>query len=153
MDDAPESSGLRPTARLDPATALWRLAPTRVEDGRSVADFMMLIPGLGARPQLIREQIAERIRGVCAGYGEQVVFADVNYAINVLWVSVLAEPGLTGRVAQAIRAEVPEALLVGGQLGAATAPVTMRDRRTGFWRRVRRLSRQLGGRIEGPGKR
>lgn len=101
----------------------------------------------------MRDQVADRIRAVCAGYGEQVVFADVNYAINVLWVSVIAEPGLTGRVAQSIRAEVPQALLVGGQLGAVNAPLSMGERRSALWQRFRRLSRRLGGLIEGPGVR
>ncbi|MCB1802369.1 MAG: hypothetical protein KDI82_11830 [Gammaproteobacteria bacterium] len=153
MQETERTNPLRPARRVDPATALWRLAPTRAGDGRSVADFMMLIPGLGACPQTVRDQVADRIRAVCAGYGEQVVFADVNYAINVLWVSVIAEPGLTGRVAQSIRAEVPQALLVGGQLGAVNGALSARDGRTALWQRFRRLSRRLGGLIEGPGGR
>jgi hypothetical protein len=126
--------GLTAAPKYSPAAPLWRLAPTRAEDGRCVADFMMLIPGLGRRPRIYRERVAVLVRDVCESYGRQVVFADINYAINVLWVSVAAEPGLAGQVARAIRQRVPEALLVGGQLGAVAG---MPACRTGFaaWRR------------------
>ena len=120
---------LAPGSGLAPAEPLWRVVPTRAEDGRCLADFMMLIPGLGARPRGGRLQVAAVIREVCESYGEQVAFADVNYAINVLWVSVAAEPGLAGRVAYSIRQRVPEALLVGGQLGACGAIVGSRGPR------------------------
>ena len=114
----------------------------RAEDGRCVADFMMLVPGLGARPIPVRERIAGLIREACAGYGGRVVFADVNYAINVVWVSVLAEPGLAGDVARSIRERVPDALLVGGQLGGASTlpvgPTTLLR----IWRRLRGWSRR-----------
>ena len=138
-----------PHRRLDPAQPLWRIAPTRGDDGRCLADFMMLIPGLGGRPQSARERIANRVREVCESYGEQVAFADINYSLNVLWVSVAAEPGLAGRVAQSIRGRVPEALLVGGQLGAVPAPLARVERR-GLWARLRGLSRRVSARIEGP---
>ncbi len=133
-----------------PAPPLWRLAPTRAHDGQCLADFMMWIPGLGDRPEQSRERIAQMIREVCESYGEQVAFADLNYAINVLWVSVAAEPGLAGRVAQSIRGRVPDALLVGGQLGAVALPAAVaRSDRSVIWGRLRRLSRRalllLGG--------
>jgi hypothetical protein len=78
-----------------------------------------------------------------------VVFADINYAINVLWVSVAAEPLLAGRVAQSIRARVPEALLIGGQLGAAALPVVRLDGGRG-WRPLRRLVRRATRLLGGP---
>ena len=120
MHEGKQSTGVLHAPRpLNPAPPLWRLAPTRAHDGRCLADFMMWIPALGDRPEQSRERIAQMIREVCESYGEEVAFADLNYAINVLWVSVAAEPGLAGRVAQSIRGRVPDALLVGGQLGAA----------------------------------
>jgi hypothetical protein len=90
------------------------------------------------------------IREVCESYGDQVAFADVNYAINVLWVSVSAEPGLVGRVAQAIRQQVPEALLVGGQLGAICA-ITPSGPRNRAWRNhLHGLSRRAARLLRGP---
>lgn len=135
-----------------PAEPLWRLAPTRGEDGRSLADFMMLIPGLADRPALCRQQVTAAVRKVCESYGDRVAFADINYSINVLWVSVAADPGLAGRVAQAIREKVPEALLVGGQLGVASALKVAPRRRTVWWRRMHLLSKGAVRRLIGPGR-
>lgn len=128
-----------------PAEPLWRLAPTRGVDGRSLADFMMLIPGLAERPAVLHRHVAASVREVCESYGDQVAFADINYAINVLWVSVAAEPGLAARVAQSIRQRVPDALLVGGQLGASVGLAQGDDVRPRFWRKwVLRLSGRKG---------
>jgi hypothetical protein len=152
MTTSPPDKALLPGGRrVDPAVPLWRIAPTHADDGRSLADFMMLIPGLKKRPEAVRKRVAELIREVCESYDGQVAFADINYSINVLWVSVAAEPGLTGRVAQSIRSRVPDALLVGGQLGAVPAPLACAEpqgRR--LWSRLRRLSRRLAIRLEGP---
>jgi len=131
-----------------PAQPLWRLAPTRGEDGRSLADFMMLIPGLAKRPQACRDRVAAEIRGVCESYGDRVAFADINLAINVLWVSVAAEPGLGGQVARSIRRRVPDALLVGGQLGAASGLQTASRWRPAAW--WYRLSRRASALLAGP---
>jgi len=135
---------------MGPAEPLWCLVPTRADDGRSFADFMMLIPGLGTRPPQVRQRVTALIREVCESYGDQVAFADVNYAINVLWVSVSAEPGLVGRVAQAIRQKVPEALLVGGQLGVVYA-ITPSGSGYSTWRHhLRGLSRRATRLLRGP---
>ena len=127
---------------LDAAEPLWRLAPTRDGAGRGLADFMLLIPRLGDQPLAVREFVGGRIRAVCADFGDRVAFADLNLSLNVLWVSVAAEPGLAGRVAQAIRAEVPDARLVGGQLGAVPLPVVAATR-PGLWARLLKLRRRL----------
>lgn len=150
-DDDPPCDALRAGPLFGPAAPLWRLVPTRGGDGRCLADFMMLIPGLGNRPPASRERVANAIREVCESYGEQVTFADVNYAINVLWVSVVAEPCLAGRVAQSIRARVPEALLIGGALGTASLPTVRRRGTAGLWRPVRVLVRRAVRRLTGPG--
>ena len=148
-EDAPQSGFPTGTA-FGPALPLWRLVPTRSEDGRCLADFMMLIPELGSRPAAGREQVAATIREVCASYGEQVAFADINYSINVLWVSVAAEPALAGRVAQSIRSRVPEALLIGGQLGGAALPAARQAAGAGRWLPWRRLVRRARLLLAGP---
>ena len=138
--------------RLDPARPLWQLAPTHDEAGCSVADFMMLIPGLGDTPAPRRDHVAGLIRQVCESYGRQVVFADINFAINVLWVSVAAEPGLGGRVAASIRQRVPQALLVGGKLGSAGTVPGLRETVAARWRRLLRVwPRRVPRRVGGPG--
>jgi hypothetical protein len=137
---------------LAPAVPLWRIAPTRDQDGRCLADFMMLIPRLGSRPAAAREEVARRVCEVCEAYRGQVVFAEVNYALNTLWVSVTAEPGLAGRVAQSIRGRIPEARLVGGQLGAVPMPMPVAVAgSTGLVGRLRGLRRRVLRRLAGPG--
>ena len=137
MSDADTDSGaLASSPRLTPAEPLWRLAPTRSDDGRSLADFVMWIPGLAGRPAVCRERVATVIREVCESYGDRVAFADVNYAISVVWVSVAAEPGLGGQVAQAIRQRVPDARLVGGHLAAVSDLPAAATRRKRWWRRL-----------------
>jgi hypothetical protein len=113
-----------------------------------MADFMMLIPGLGDRSRAERDFVADAVLAVCADFGEQVAFADINYRINVLWVSVEPEPGLAGRVARAMRERVPDALLVGGHLGAEAGIVTAQRSGWRWWDRLRRLSRRVVLRIE-----
>jgi hypothetical protein len=148
MSEAPDNSLPSHGGRMRPAEPLWRLAPTRADDGSGMADFMMLIPGLAARSRMEREHVAGVVREVCAGYGDQVAFADINYRINVLWVSVAAVPGLAGRVAASIRQRVPDALLVGGQLGTPAALTPAAPRATRWWWRLRRVSRRLALRLE-----
>ena len=139
--DKPAPRALTPGPCASPAEPLWRLAPTRGKDGRSLADFMMLIPGLARKPQACRERVASLIREVCESYGDRVAFADINYGINVLWVSVAADPGLGGQVARSIRQRVPDALLVGGHLGVSSALQAAAPPRDGWWQRLRRLSK------------
>ncbi|MCB1775624.1 MAG: hypothetical protein KDI88_18580, partial [Gammaproteobacteria bacterium] len=112
--------------------------------------FMMLIPGLADRSRAERDFVAEAVLAVCASFGGQVAFADINYRINVLWVSVEPRPGLAGRVARAIRERVPDALLVGGQLGAVTGMTAGRGPGRGWWGHLRRLSRRAVRLIESP---
>ena len=80
--DEPTKRALTPGPCASPAEPLWRLAPTRGKDGRSLADFMMLIPGLARKPQACRERVAALIREVGASYGARVAFADINYRFN-----------------------------------------------------------------------
>lgn len=142
--------GLPARSALGPAVPLWRIAPTRDSDGRCVADFMMLIPRLRSRPTAARELVARQVREVCESYGTRVVFVEVNYALNLLWVSVAAEPGLAGQVARSIRGRIPEALLVGGQLGAVPTPLAA-VAGAGLVDRLRRLRGRVVGRLAGPG--
>lgn len=96
---------------LKPGAPLWQVAPSRDQDGRPLIDFMMLLPGLRQKPQGSIDATFENIHWVLRRYRE-VVFADINLSINVLWVSLRHRPGLILEVAAAIKVRVPEALLV-----------------------------------------
>ena len=105
--------GLRRACAFEPGAPLWSRLPSRGADGRRLADFMMLIPGLKRRTELeIRERMLA-IQRVLEGYGDLIAFAEVNLRMNTLWVSVQARPGLCLEIPLAIQGAVPEALLIG----------------------------------------
>lgn len=91
---------------------LYERVPTHDEHGRSLSDFMMLIPGLRDLPADRAGQKLERLQRVLAGFRE-VVFADLNLPLNLLWVSVRARPGVILEIATTVKAHLPEALIVG----------------------------------------
>ncbi len=99
-------------AGLRPACPLYERVPTRDESGHFLSDFMILFPGLRQRPQAECQIVVARINGVLKGFPE-VVFADLNLKLNLLWVSVRARPGVILDIACCVKFHVPEALLVG----------------------------------------
>lgn len=101
---------------LEPAEPLWKRVPQRDENGRHYSDFMMVIPGLRAKPPRVIETIVNHIQHVLSRYPEVVVFADLNLKLNVLWVSVKPVPGICLDLAAAIHMLVPEAKLIAPQL-------------------------------------
>jgi hypothetical protein len=96
---------------MDPAEPLWKVVPTRDEDGQPLSDFMMLIPGLRSRPE---HQIQARLDEIhCALVQfQEVVFANLNLRLNLLWVSVRIRRRVILEIATAIRSRVPEAVLI-----------------------------------------
>jgi len=98
---------------LMPGGPLWKVAPTRDENGKSFVDFMMIIPKLKKKPQKYIDRTLKDIQKVLSQYSHVVVFADMNLKINCLWISHKAQPGLGKELVSAIRQYVPEAMLVG----------------------------------------
>jgi hypothetical protein len=94
-----------------PGLPLWQLAPTRDSAGRRLTDFMMLIPHLRSRPPAEIERASRDIQAVLALH-QEVVFADLNLKLNLLWVSLRPRPGAISELVAAIRPSVPEAVLV-----------------------------------------
>jgi len=94
-----------------PGLPLWQVAPTRDGAGRRLTDFMMLIPRLRSRPRAEIEQASRDIQAVLALH-QDVVFADLNLKLNLLWVSLRPRPGAISELVAAIRLRVPEAVLV-----------------------------------------
>ena len=99
------------TSGSEPGLPLWQLAPTRDHAGKRLTDFMMLIPHLRSRSAVEIERASRDIQAVLALH-QEVVFADLNLKLNLLWVSLRPRPGAIGELAAAIRLRVPEALLV-----------------------------------------
>ena len=97
--------------RSKPGLPLWQLAPTHDPSGGLLTDFMMLIPRLRSRPPLEIERASRDIQAVLAMHHD-VVFADLNLKLNLLWVSLHPRPGAISELVAAIRLRVPEAVLV-----------------------------------------
>jgi len=97
-----------------PGQPLWRIVPTRDENGRLLTDFMMLIPRLKEKSAGEVERTSGYIRSVLTLHSE-VVFADLNLALNLLWVSLRPTRGAMAEITTAIRVLVPEAILVANQ--------------------------------------
>ena len=105
------SSMLTPGTESGPGLPLWQVAPTRDSAGRRLTDFMMLIPRLRSRPPEDIKRASRDIQSVLALH-QDVVFADLNLKLNLLWVSLRPSPGAISELAAAIRLRVPEAVLV-----------------------------------------
>ena len=97
-----------------PGEPLWRIVPTRDENGLRLTDFMMLIPRLKEKSAVEVERTSGHIRSILTLHSE-VVFADLNLALNLLWVSLRPTQGAMSEIAAAIRLLVPEAVLVANQ--------------------------------------
>jgi hypothetical protein len=96
---------------LEPGTPLWQIVPTHDADGRPLADFMMVIPGLRSQPQHAINITLSNLQKVLEK-SREVVFVNLNLKINVLWVSVNCRPGIILELVTSIQRLVPEALLV-----------------------------------------
>ena len=97
---------------------LYKRAPTYDEQGRPYADFMMLIPKLNrAGSHELKHKMA-CLQAVLVNHSE-VVFADLNMRLNLLWVSIKPRVGLIERIAVDIQQSVPEAKLISGDYRGA----------------------------------
>lgn len=105
------STTLNSTTTREAARPLWQVAPTRDPSGQRLTDFMMLIPRLRDRPQGEIMRASNEIRALLVMH-QDVVFADLNLKLNLLWISLRPRPGAIAELAAAIRLRLPEAVLV-----------------------------------------
>ena len=103
------AEGIRLESNREP---LYKRLPTHDENGNFLSDFMMLIPGLKHRPERHFKSCLATLQAVLGGH-KDVVFADLNAPLNLLWVSVKTRHGVINELAAEIRLRIPEAKLVG----------------------------------------
>ncbi len=109
---SPQSEGLpRSGLHMQPGVPLWKLAPTRDETGKPLCDFMVLIPRLKMRQPAYIGDAQNWIAGVLNRH-QEVVFANMDLKLNLLWVSHRYRAGLMLEIISAIRTQLPEAVLV-----------------------------------------
>jgi hypothetical protein len=105
------STTLSVNPETEPGLPLWQIAPTHDSTGQRLTDFMMLIPRLRSRPPIEIERVSLRIQSILSRH-QDVVFADLNLKLNLLWISLRPRHGAISELAAAIRLNVPEAVLV-----------------------------------------
>jgi len=106
-----QGCALKACTEIQPGLPLWKVVPTRDEQGERLCDFMMIIPRLKNRQPMYVQRAQAHIAEVLSRHGE-VVFANINLELNVLWVSHRHRSGLMLEIVNSIRLRVPEAVLV-----------------------------------------
>jgi len=97
---------------LDASEPLRKRAPAVDENGKALSDFMVVIPGLRKKSQMRIQQIMVEIQRILTGFGDTVVFAELNLKLNLLWVSIRPVTGISFEITEALRASIPNARLV-----------------------------------------
>lgn len=103
---------------FEPCGPLHQRAPGRDRQGRPASDLMLLLPGVKKGLPTVVERVTSELMATLAGFGEQVLFAELNLKLGLVWVSVEGRPGLCDAVAQTVRARLPETRVVGSWLEA-----------------------------------
>lgn len=97
---------------LDASEPLRKRVPMVDENGRSLNDFMILVPGLRDKSQIFIQGIMNDLHATLGRFSDQVVFAELNIKLNLLWVSVKPRLNLAAEIAGAIQEIIPYAKLV-----------------------------------------
>jgi hypothetical protein len=97
---------------LDASEPLRKRAPTVDEDGKAVTDFMVIFPGLCREPQTHIQRTTREIHRILGCFSDAVVFAELNVALNLLWVSTKPINSRRFEITEAIRSSIPSARLV-----------------------------------------
>jgi hypothetical protein len=108
-----DKTDLKLSIDIAPAEPLWKLAPTHDEDGGPVSDVLMIIPKLKTQPEQYIKDTLANIEFALKQYNNEILFANVDMKLNTLWVSFKAVPGVYADIVSTLRANVPEAVLVG----------------------------------------
>jgi hypothetical protein len=108
-----DNKELKLSIDIEPAQPLWKLAPTRDEEGGPVSDLLMIIPKLKTKPEQYIKDTLANIEFALKQFSNEVLFANVDMKLNTLWVSFKAVPGVYGDIVSTLKTNVPEAVLVG----------------------------------------
>jgi len=98
---------------LTPAEPLWKIAPTRDNEGNRASDLLMIIPKLKSKPKHYIQNTLSEIEIALNQFKDLVLFANVDMKLNTLWVSFKAQPGLFAEITASLKLHVPEAVVVG----------------------------------------
>jgi len=108
-----EEKELKLSVDLTPAEPLWKLAPTRDENGGPVSDVLMIIPKLKTRSEQHIKDTLANIEFALKQFNNEILFANMDMKLNTLWVSFKAVPCVYVDIVATLKTNVPEAVLVG----------------------------------------
>ena len=108
-----DNTDLKLSIDLNPAEPLWKLAPTRDNEGGPVSDILMIIPKLKTRPECYIKDTLANIEFALKQFSNEILFANIDMKLNTLWVSFKAVPGVYINIVSTLKTSVPEAVLVG----------------------------------------
>ena len=108
-----DKTELKLSVDLAPAEPLWKLAPTRDENGGPVSDVLMIIPKLKTQPEPYIKDTLANIEFALKQFSNEILFANLDMKLNTLWVSFKAVPGVYVEIVSTLKTNVPEAVLVG----------------------------------------
>jgi hypothetical protein len=108
-----DNKELKLSIDLTPAEPLWKLAPTRDENGGPVSDVLMIIPKLKTRSEQHIKDTLANIEFALKQFNNEILFANMDMKLNTLWVSFKAVPGVYVDIVATLKTNVPEAVLVG----------------------------------------
>lgn len=108
-----DKTDLKLSINLTPAEPLWKIVPTRDEDGGPVSDVLMIIPKLKTKSEQHIKDTLANIEFALTQFSNEVLFANLDMKLNTLWVSFKAVPGVYVDIVSSLKANVPEAVLVG----------------------------------------
>ena len=108
-----DKTELKLSVDLTPAEPLWKLAPTRDENGGPVSDVLIIIPKLKTQSEQYIKDTLANIEFALKQFSNEILFANVDMKLNTLWVSFKAVPGVYVDIVSTLRANVPEAVLMG----------------------------------------
>ena len=75
--------------------------------------LMLMLHGLKLGLEPVVSRVSAQLAAILTGFGDRVLFAELNLKLGLLWVSVAPEPGLCHEVAQTVRAHLPETRVIG----------------------------------------
>ncbi len=108
-----DKTNLKLSVNLNPAEPLWKLVPTRDKNGGPVSDILMIIPKLKTKPECYIKDTLANIEFALKQFSHEILFANLDMNLNTLWVSFKATPGIYVDILSTLKANVPEAVLVG----------------------------------------
>ena len=109
---APDPRHLKKTLNFQQSAPLWKRVPTRDSNGQFYHDFMMLIPGLRDFESDRIQATVSKMEQALQRYEKEIVLADLNLKLNILWVTIKPRPGLSTEIAALLHHLIPEAKLV-----------------------------------------